>query len=118
VRAAQAAALAVLRPGVKGAAVHAAAARALESRGFRTGAEDGRGVGFIHGTGHGVGLAIHEGPTLGPSSDTRLRSGHVVTVEPGLYYPRLGGIRIEDTVVVTPQGWRILAPCEKRFELC
>jgi Xaa-Pro aminopeptidase len=117
VRAAQAAALAVLRPGVKGAAVHAAAARALESRGFRTGAEDGRGVGFIHGTGHGVGLAIHEGPTLGPSSDTRLRAGHVVTVEPGLYYPRLGGIRIEDTVVVTPQGWRILAPCEKRFEL-
>lgn len=117
VRAAQVAALAAVRPGVTGAAVHAAAARELERCGFRTGSEGGRGFGFIHGTGHGVGLAIHEGPTLAPSGEARLRAGHVVTVEPGLYYPGTGGIRIEDTVVVTPQGWRILAPCEKKFEI-
>lgn len=117
VRAAQQAALAAVRPGVRGATVHACAVRALEERGYRTGVKDGRGFGFIHGTGHGVGLAIHEGPTLGPASEFRLRSGHVVTVEPGLYYPEMGGVRIEDTVVVTAHGWRYLVPCEKRFEV-
>ncbi len=117
VRAAQLAALAAIRPGVRGKTVHACAVRVFEERGFRTGVREGRGFGFIHGTGHGVGLAIHEGPTLGPTSDFRLCAGHVVTVEPGLYYPELGGVRIEDTVVVTAQGWRHLVPCEKRFEL-
>jgi Xaa-Pro aminopeptidase len=76
----------------------------------------GRKVGFIHGTGHGVGLAIHEAPNVG-LRDARLKSGHVITIEPGLYYPELGGVRIEDTIVVTPRGWQYLAPCEKRFEL-
>ncbi len=117
VRAAQLAALAAIRPGVRGSAVHACAVRVFEQRGYRTGSKDGKGFGFIHGTGHGVGLAIHEGPTLGLASESRLRTGNVVTVEPGLYYPELGGVRIEDTVVVTPQGWRYLVPCEKRLEV-
>jgi Xaa-Pro aminopeptidase len=73
-------------------------------------------VGFIHGTGHGVGLAIHEAPSL-TAAPGRLRAGHVVTVEPGLYDPKAGGVRIEDTVVVTKTGWRYLAPCEKRLEV-
>lgn len=117
VRAAQLAALAAIRPGVRGMAVHACAARVFEERGYRAGAKDGRPFGFTHGTGHGVGVAIHEGPSLGPASDYRLRIGNVITVEPGLYYPGTGGVRIEDTVVVTATGWRIMVPCEKRFEV-
>ena len=70
-------------------------------------------VGFIHGTGHGVGLEIHEPPTLAKVDGT-LRAGMVVTVEPGLYYPELGGVRIEDTVVVTAQGCQRLGHCPVR----
>jgi len=116
VKAAQNAALTCLKPHVKCATVHRRAAQEVKRRGFRTGTEKGRPFGFIHGTGHGVGLAIHEGPSLG-LADGWLKAGNVVTIEPGLYYPDLGGIRIEDTVVVTPEGWRYLVPCEKKFEL-
>lgn len=115
VKAAQAAALARLRPGVKACTVHRCAGDLFRARGFDTCLRDGRPVGFIHSTGHGVGLGIHEAPSLG-LSEQRLRSGNIVTVEPGLYYPDIGGVRIEDTVVITPDGWRYLAPCEKRFE--
>jgi Xaa-Pro aminopeptidase len=116
VRAAQQAALNVIRPGVRCARVHRAAVEVFERSGFKTGVDQGRGYGFIHGTGHGVGLAIHEAPSVG-LGEGRLRAGHVITVEPGLYYPDFGGVRIEDTVVVTRDGWRYLVPCEKRLEL-
>jgi Xaa-Pro aminopeptidase len=116
VRAAQQAALSTIRPGVRTAQVHRAAVEVFERRGFKTGSEQGRGYGFIHGTGHGVGLAIHEAPSLGVG-EGRLKEGHVITVEPGLYYPDFGGVRIEDTIVVTRDGWRYLVPCEKRLEL-
>ena len=116
VRAAQATALARIRPGVRCSTVHKAAAEELARRGFKTDVRGGRPAGFIHGTGHGVGLAIHEAPSVS-MSNTRLRAGHVITVEPGLYYPGIGGMRIEDTVVVTRNGWQYLVPCEKRFEI-
>ncbi|MBW2690651.1 MAG: aminopeptidase P family protein [Deltaproteobacteria bacterium] len=116
VRAAQYAALAKIRPGVKCSTVHGCAVTEFERRGFRTETIDSRCMGFIHSTGHGVGLAIHEEPALG-QTDKRLRTGHVVTVEPGLYYPDIGGIRIEDTIVVTKTGWRYLVPCEKKLEV-
>ena len=115
VRAAQQAALKSLKAGVSGSTVHRRAAETLGARGFATEVKDGRPVGFIHGTGHGVGLCVHEAPRLAPSGG-RLRAGHVVTVEPGLYYPELGGIRIEDTVLVTAGGYRYLAPCEVRLD--
>jgi len=116
VKSAQAAALSHVRPGVQCATVHRAAAEEFARRGFSTGMVDGHPAGFIHSTGHGVGLSIHEAPAV-TESRTRLRKGHVITVEPGLYYRELGGVRIEDTVVVTAEGWRYLAACEKRFEV-
>jgi Xaa-Pro aminopeptidase len=63
---------------------------------------------FEHGTGHGVGLDIHEGPSVGPGSTAILEPGTVVTVEPGVYLPDTGGVRIEDTLVVTGHGSRSL----------
>jgi Xaa-Pro aminopeptidase len=115
VKVAQATALKKVHPGVSCLAVHRAAAELFEKHGFETRREKDRAVGFIHSTGHGVGLAIHEAPSVG-ASRSRLRVGDVITIEPGLYYPDIGGIRIEDTIVVTEQGWRYLAPCEKFFE--
>jgi len=116
VKAAQTAALNRVRAGARGAAVHRAAVAEFERRGFKTVVADGKGSGFVHSTGHGVGLAIHEGPTVGPGPG-RLKIGNVITIEPGLYYPGIGGIRIEDTIVVTRTGWRYLVPCEKQFEV-
>ena len=89
--------------------MHAAAVSELERRGYVTRRDKGRiPEGFIHSTGHGVGLEIHEGPSLSAGSKARLRVGQVVTVEPGLYYPDIGGVRIEDMVVVTRSGCRVL----------
>jgi len=116
VKAAQSAALNRLKPGVKCSTVHKGAVEEINRRGFMRRIVDGRTVGFIHSTGHGVGLAVHEAPLLG-TNDGRLRRGHVITVEPGLYYPDSGGMRIEDTVVITREGWRYLVPCEKKLEI-
>ena len=114
VRRAQAVALAAVRPGATGEEVHAAAARVLEEAGFRTERRGRRAVGFIHSTGHGVGLAIHESPRLAPGGE-ELVPGHVVTVEPGLYYPDAGGVRIEDLVVVEEDGARNLTRYHRRL---
>lgn len=116
VKAAQAAALRVVKPGICADEVHAAAKEVFEQRGYETKVENGAHVGFIHGTGHGVGLDIHEDPRVGTSGEI-LEAGNVITIEPGLYYPSLGGVRIEDTIVVTEKGWRYLASCPKKFEI-
>ncbi len=71
---------------------------------------------FVHSTGHGVGLEIHEGPRVAPKSDDVLAPGHVVTVEPGVYVPGFGGIRIEDMVAVTESGHEVLTKSEKGLE--
>lgn len=116
VKAAQAAALAEICAGVSGRRVHRAAAAALARRGFKTGLLDGKAQGFIHSTGHGIGLEVHEAPSLSLRPG-RLRAGHVVTVEPGLYYFQHGGVRIEDTVLVTRDGYRKLAACADVFQV-
>jgi Xaa-Pro aminopeptidase len=116
VKTAQAAALAEICAGVSGRRVHRAAAATLARRGFKTGLLDGKAQGFIHSTGHGIGLEVHEAPSLSLRPG-RLRAGHVVTVEPGLYYFQHGGVRIEDTVLVTRGGYRKLAVCEDVFQV-
>ena len=73
--------------------------------------------GFFHGTGHGLGLEIHEAPRVGPNSAGALQAGHVVTVEPGLYYPELGGVRLEDVALVTRTRPRNLTRFEKVLEI-
>jgi Xaa-Pro aminopeptidase len=109
-------ALALIRPGANGQDIYDAVCRVYEEAGYATSLRDGRypPTGFIHSLGHGVGLEIHEGPHLS-ARDEILREGHVVTVEPGLYDPAVGGVRIEDLVVVTADGCRNLTHYEKRF---
>ncbi len=97
-------------PGADGARIHAFVEETFAKAGYKTYMEDGRMVGYFHGTGHGVGLEIHENPVLGRVKN-ELAENMVVTDEPGLYYPGLGGVRIEDTVVVTPSGGKPLATC-------
>jgi len=97
---------------VLGGAIHAEVNRTLESRGYPTGVVNGRNQGFFHGTGHGVGLDIHELPRIS-RLDYELKTGQVVTVEPGLYYPGRGAVRIEDMVLVEPSGCRNLTRSPK-----
>jgi Xaa-Pro aminopeptidase len=105
-----------LREGVQGMDVHREIQALFERQGYRTGVKDGRMQGFFHGTGHGLGLQIHEAPSIGKRPSV-MRSGHVVTVEPGLYYLGLGGVRIEDVALVTRTGSRCLTRVPKRLEV-
>ncbi|MEY3479431.1 MAG: Xaa-Pro dipeptidase [Verrucomicrobiota bacterium] len=106
VRAAQRLAIHSIKPEVKGASVHKAVQEFFTSRGYRTEKKRGRWTGFFHGTGHGLGLDLHEEPRI---SATVFRPGQVFTVEPGLYYPGVGGARHEDVVVVFRAGCRLLS---------
>ncbi len=117
VKTAQAAQLRSLRAGVFTDTVHRIGSEWMEKKGFSTFSENGHPQGFIHGTGHGVGLAVHEEPRITRSVHRKLRAGHVVTIEPGLYYRETGGVRIEDTVLITQDGFRMLAPCRKQLEV-
>lgn len=116
VKTAQLNALKMIKPGVAADEIHKGIHALFEKRGYKTSLLDGVNQGFIHGTGHGVGLDIHEQPSIGIAK-IPLEAGHVITIEPGLYYYGLGGVRIEDTVVVTKDGFRFLAPCAKTFEI-
>lgn len=117
VQAGQEIAYRAIRDGVNAKEIHQKILALFEQRGFPTGKIAGRMQGFFHGTGHGLGLDIHEPPRIAASEST-LRTGHVVTVEPGLYYLGMGGVRLEDVVVVTPTGNRNLTRrCPQFLEL-
>ncbi len=106
---AQLAAIDVVRPGLPAGNVDRAARRVLKAAGLDKA--------FVHSTGHGLGLEIHEAPRLGRREETPLVSGMVVTIEPGAYFEGFGGVRIEDTVVVTSSGCEILTPTSKDLML-
>ncbi len=106
-----------MRPGVPTKAVHHAVLEFFEHAGYKTGKRQGRMQGFFHGTGHGLGLEIHEPPRMGQNSVGRLKPGQVVTVEPGLYYSRLGGVRLEDVALITKSAPRNLTRFEKVLEI-
>ena len=105
VREAQARAIERIAPGVALADVDKAARRFIAKAGY--------GKAFGHSTGHGLGLEIHEAPSLSSRAKGVLKAGMVVTVEPGIYLPGVGGVRIEDDVLVTPSGCRVLSRLEK-----
>ena len=89
-----------VKPGVKSAQIDRIARDEIDRAGY--------GPRFIHSTGHGVGVEIHEAPGVGPSSTDVLEPGMIITVEPGIYLQGWGGVRIEDTLLVTPTGYEIL----------
>jgi len=106
-----------VRAGVPTTDVHQAVQEFFVQQGYKTGRRNGRMEGFFHGTGHGLGLDIHESPRMGATSTGKLKPGHVVTVEPGLYYPELGGVRLEDVALVTTNSARNLTRFEKVLEI-
>lgn len=112
---AQTEAIKMIKPGVLCSTIHNKVCDVFEAKGYKT-ARNGSSVGFIHSTGHGVGLDIHEAPSVG-TQDIVLEKGNIITIEPGLYYPEHGGIRIEDLILVTADGYENLTNFEKNFIL-
>lgn len=104
---AQLAALDEVRAGVHGKDVDLAARRVIDGSKFK-------GL-FIHSTGHGIGVTVHDPGSLSPVRDMVLKEGMTLTVEPGVYIPGFGGVRIEDDILVTKNGCRVLTPCSKEF---
>ena len=95
-----------MKPGVFGKALHEEVKQFFAAQGFATARHKGRWRGFFHGTGHGLGLEIHESPRFGA---TDFKPGQVMTVEPGIYWPGVGGARVEDVVTVTKSGIKMLS---------
>ena len=116
VKDAQEEAITKIKDGADGMKIHQGICARFEKAGYKTGMVNGRMQGYFHGTGHGVGLDIHEAPRISRTGSL-LQEGHVVTVEPGLYYPGLGAVRIEDMVLVTRDGCRNLTNFPKQFQL-
>ncbi len=116
VAAGQRRALGLIRDGADGEAIHREVQEVMAGCGFHTGQVNGRMQGFFHGTGHGLGLEIHELPRISKVKTT-LRAGNVVTIEPGLYYVGVGGVRIEDVVVVMENECQNLTRYPKKLEV-
>jgi len=102
--------------GARGDVVHRKVMKYLTSLGFKTGKTKGKMQGFFHGTGHGVGLDVHEPPRISKATGM-LKTGNIVTVEPGLYYPGVGGVRLEDMILITDDGCTNLTKSPKVLEV-
>ncbi len=107
---AQSLAIEAIRPGVHARDIHKVCSGSLKKSEFDVGEK-----GFTHGTGHGVGLEVHESPFVGASSASVLQQGNVITIEPGLYYDGTGGVRMEDMALITPQGVEMLSSYPKNW---
>ena len=105
--AAQQAAAKAIKPGIPGSAIDVAARQEIEARGFTP---------YSHGLGHGIGLDVHEGPQMRLGVETILQPGMVVTIEPGIYLPEWGGVRIEDNYLITPGGAQVLSTLPSDFD--
>jgi Xaa-Pro aminopeptidase len=101
------------KPGIKASKLHQIAFDYIKSQGFRTGKQGALNCGFFHGLGHGVGLDVHEEPRISPKNDAPLQKGNVITIEPGLYYPDFGGVRIEDMIVIGEKDATVLTKYHK-----
>lgn len=107
-----------LRAGVTGAEIHRIPVDYFKSLGYETGPnKQGVYVGFFHGSGHGLGYDIHEEPFLSLRNPNPLVAGNAITVEPGLYYPGIGGCRFEDCVVITKTGCELLSKHPYNWEI-
>lgn len=106
-----------VKAGASGRKIHEGVIAFFEKEGYPTGEKDGRMQGFFHSTGHGIGLEVHEGSRTISPVDHKLRAGEMTSVEPGLYYKGIGGVRIEDLVYVTKTGCEVLAGYPKRLEI-
>lgn len=111
---AQELAISMVKDGVKVSSLYFAVLDLFKSHGFNT--DENRTFGFVHSLGHGIGLDVHEPPSLS-DNDTVLESGNVITVEPGLYYPTIGGVRMEDMVLVRKNSCEVLTRFPKGLQL-
>jgi Xaa-Pro aminopeptidase len=110
-------ALEMIKPGVCGGKVHNAVQAFFDKEGYVTARDCAEPKGFFHGLGHGIGLEVHEAPFMRATADFKFKAGMAVTVEPGLYYKGLGGVRIEDTIHVTPKGNELLSSSSYQWEI-
>jgi Xaa-Pro aminopeptidase len=107
----------LIKPGISGGNVHNAIQAFFDKEGYVTERDCPVPRGFFHGLGHGIGLEVHEAPFMRATADWKFRAGMTVTVEPGLYYKGLGGVRIEDTIHVTPGGNELLSSSSYQWEI-
>lgn len=109
-------ALSLLKPGANGREIHAAVTRFFDDLGYKTHTVNGKPQGFFHATGHGIGIEGHERPHLA-LRDHSLEEGNVLAIEPALYYDNIGGVRIEDDILVTEEGAVVLSELERVLEI-